>query len=163
MNGLYPANPAIGSGTNPLQSVQLFQNREDVWRIIGGANAALDAYKSDDGTSQVRVLSNFGADSFDQKNNLLSPNSLLYEPSDGLPGTSIDATTTNLNYNVGAGIVWSYMPKTKKFRSALSGGLTYESVDRSSVYVTAQNLTASQPNVDSGTSIDVLQQRLRTK
>jgi outer membrane receptor protein involved in Fe transport len=162
-NGVFPANPAIGSGANNLQTVELLQNREDVWRIIGGANAALDAYKSDDGLSQVKVLGNFGADSFDQKNNLVSPNALIYEPSDGLPGTSIDATTANLNYNVGAGAVWQYQPKDKKFRSALSGGLTYESVDLNSVYVTAQDLTASQPNVDSGTSVNIQQNRLRTK
>jgi TonB-linked SusC/RagA family outer membrane protein len=161
--GLYPANPAIGSGANNLQTVELFQNREDLWRVIGGANAALDAYKSDDGTSNLKILSNVGADSFDQKNNLLSPNELLFEPADGLSGTSIDATTTNVNFNVGLGAVWQYMPKTKKFKSALSGGLTYESVDLNSVYVTAQDLTASQPSVDSGTSLNVNQNRLRTK
>jgi TonB-dependent starch-binding outer membrane protein SusC len=162
-NGLYPSNPAIGGGTNTLQSVQLLQNREDLWRIIGGANAALDAYKSDDNQHQVKLLANFGADDFNQKNNILSPNELLYEPSDGLTGTSIDATTTNLNWNIGTGAVWAYSPTSKKFRSALSGGLTYESVDLNSVYVTAQNLTASQPSVDSGTSLNVNQNRLRTK
>ncbi|HEY5925153.1 MAG TPA: SusC/RagA family TonB-linked outer membrane protein [Kofleriaceae bacterium] len=161
--GLYPANPAIGSGANTLQSVELLQNREDLWRLIGGANAALDAYRSKDGRSQVKVLANFGADDFNQKNNIVSPNALLYEPADGLAGTSIDATTTNLNFNVGTGVVWSYQPASKKFRSALSGGLTYETVDLNSVYVTAQDLTASQPSVDSGTSINVLQNRLRTK
>ena len=127
-NGLFPSNPAVNGGANPLQTVQLLQNREDLWRIIGGATAALDAYKSKDGRSQVKVLANFGADDFNQKNNILSPNALLYEPSDGLAGTAIDATTTNLNYNVGTGAVWSYQPENKKVRSALSGGLTYEEI-----------------------------------
>jgi TonB-linked SusC/RagA family outer membrane protein len=162
-NGVYPANAVISGGANTLQSVELLQNREDLWRFIGGANAALDAYKSDDGVNQVRVLSNVGADSFNQKNNLLSPNELVYESSDGLPGTSIDATTTNVNFNVGAGAVWSYSPTSKAFRSALSGGLTYESVDLNSVYVTAQALTAGQPSVDSGTALNVVQNRLRTQ
>ena len=162
-NGVFPANPAVKGGANPLQTVQLLQNREDLWRIIGGANAALDAYKSDDGVHQVRVLGNFGADSFNQKNNILSPNELLFEPADGLPGTSIDATTSNVNLNFGAGAVWSYSPKSKAFRSALSGGLTYETVDLNSVYVTAQSLTAGQPSVDSGTALNVVQNRLRTK
>ncbi len=162
--GVFPANPAVGSGANLLQTVQLLENREDVWRVIGGATASVDAYKSDDGTSQVKVLGNFGADSFDQKNNILSPNQLIFEPlTDGLAGTSIDATTTNLNYNVGTGLVWTYTPKSRKFRNALSGGLTYESVDLSSVYVTAQNLTAGQPNVDSGTALNIAHNRLRTK
>ncbi len=160
-NGLFPANPAIGSGTNPLQSVELLQNREAVWRLIAGSNLLFEAVKTP--TNQVKVLGNFGADSFTQKNNLISPNELIYEPTDGLSGTSIDATTTNLNANAGAGIVWEHSPANKKFRSALSGGLTYEYVDLNSVYVTAQNLNAGQPNVDSGTAVNVLQNRLRTK
>jgi TonB-dependent starch-binding outer membrane protein SusC len=163
-NGLYPTNPAIGSGANPVQSVTLFQNREDVWRLIGGATASLDAYTSGDGTSKVKVLGNFGADSFDQKNNILSPNQLVYEETiDGLAGTSIDASTTNLNYNVGAGVVWSLDPKDKKFRNALSAGLTYASVDLSSVYVVAENLNSGQSNVNSGTVLNATQNRLRTK
>jgi TonB-dependent starch-binding outer membrane protein SusC len=162
--GVFPANPAVGSGANPLQTVQLFENREDVWRLIGGATASLDAYKSDDGQHQVRVLGNFGADTFNQKNNILSPPELIFEPrTDGLAGTSIDATTTNLNYNIGTGVLWTFSPRSKQFRNALSAGLTYESVDLSSVYVTAQNLTAGQPNVDSGTSVAVAHTRLRTK
>ena len=162
--GVFPVNPAVGSGANLLQTVQLFENREDVWRVIGGATASLDAYKSDDGQHQIRVLGNFGADSFDQKNNILSPNELIFEPrTDGLSGTSVDATTTNLNYNVGTGVLWTYSPKSKQFRNALSTGLTYEGVDLSSVYVIAENLTAGQPNVDSGTSVNVAHTRLRTK
>lgn len=162
--GVYPVNPAVGSGANVLQSVQLFQNREDVWRLIGGSTAAIDAYKSKDGASQVKVLGNFGVDSFDQKNNIISPNELTFEPlTDGLSGTSIDATTTNLNYNLGAGLLWTYQPKEGKFRNALSGGITYEGVDLSSVYVIAQNLTAGQPNVDSGSAVNVAHNRLSTK
>ena len=162
--GVYPRNPGVGSGANNLQTVELFQNREDVWRMIGGLNASLDAYESPDDEHKVRLIGNFGADSFDQKNNILSPNTLIFEPeTDQLAGTSIDATTTNLNFNVGTGVVWAFEPKSKVFRSALTAGLTYESVDLSSVYVIAQNLTAGQPNVDSGTALGVTHNRLRTK
>ena len=45
----------------------------------------------------------------------------------------------------------------------LSGGVTYESVDLNSVYVVAQNLNASQQNVDSGAAISTTENRLRTK
>ncbi|TMQ24731.1 MAG: SusC/RagA family TonB-linked outer membrane protein [Deltaproteobacteria bacterium] len=162
-NGIYPVNPSVGSGTNPIQTVNLFQNREDVWRIIAGSTIQVDAYASSDGNSRVKLLGNFGADSFDQKNNLLSPNALFFEPTDGLTGTSIDATTSNLNWNAGAGALWTYKPTNGKFRSALSGGLTYESVDTSSVYVVAQNLNAGQSNVDSATVVNTTQTRLRTK
>lgn len=162
-NGLYPSNPAVGSGANPLQTVRLFENREDVWRVIGGLNGSLDAYKSDNGENKIRAVANFGIDSFEQKNNILSPNQLTYEPTDGLTGTAIDGTTTNLNFNTGAGLIWSLEPKSKAFRSALTGGFTYETVDLSSVYVVAQNLSAGQSNVDSATSVNIQHQRLRTK
>jgi len=163
VGGIYPANPAVGAGTNPVQTVNLFQNREDVWRLIAGTTLAIDAYASADGNSKIKVLSNFGADSFDQKNHVLSPNVLLFEAADGLPGTSINASTTNFNWNFGAGLLWTYKPKDGKYRSALSGGLTYESADLDSAYVFAQNLNASQSNVDSGAAINTTENRLRTK
>jgi len=162
-DGVYPANPGVPSQANPLQTVALFQNREDVWRLIGGSTLSVDAYNSPDGQHQVKLLANFGADSFTQKNNVLSPNALLFEPADGLIGTSVDASTTNLNWNVGTGAIWAFSPKDKKFRSVLSGGLTYESVDLNSVYVVAQNLNASQQNVDAGAAIQTTENRLRTK
>ena len=161
--GVYPSNPSIGGGANTVQDVALLQNREDVWRLITGSSASVDVYGSHDGTSKVKVLGNFGADSFEQKNNLLSPASLTFEPADKLVGTSIDASTTSLNWNMGTGAVWTYTPLSHAYRSALSGGLTYENVDLNSVYVFGRNLTAGQGNVNSATSIQTTQTRLRTK
>jgi TonB-linked SusC/RagA family outer membrane protein len=160
-NGVYPSNPAIGSGANPLQTVNELQNREEVWRIITGSNLSINAYS--DKNSRVRVLANFGVDAFQQHNSLLSPNDLTFEPSDGLDGTAIDASTTNLNWNVGTGAVWEYKPDNGGFHSALSAGFTYETVDTNSTYVIAQGLTAGQPNVNSGAAIQPLQSRLRTR
>ncbi len=160
-DGVFPANPAMTNGANPLQTVRLFQNREDVWRLITGSTAVLDVWS--DAQSQVNLVGNLGVDSFDQKNTILSPPGLIFESADQLDGTSVDATTTNLNYNLGLAAQWTFKPRSGAFRSALVGGLTYESVDLSSVYVTARDLTAGQPNVDSGTALAVAQTRLRTK
>lgn len=162
-NGIYPANPGVGAETNPLQTVALLQNREELWRLIAGTTLSIDAYKSRDGNSQVQLLGNFGADNFDLKNNIVSPNELLYEPADGLPGTSTDATTVSLNWNVGAGAVWRYKPASGQFRSVLSGGLTYESVDINSVYVNGEGLPVGQTNVGSADAITTIQNRQRTK
>jgi TonB-linked SusC/RagA family outer membrane protein len=162
--GIFPVNPAVGSGANNLQTVKLFQNREDLWRVLGGANASLDLYKSDDGAHQVKLLANFGADSFTQKNNILSPSELIFEPrTDGLAGTVVDASTTNLNTNTGAAAIWTYQPKDGKYRNALSAGLTYEYFDINTVYVTAQNLIAGQPNVDTSTAVNVGHGQTRSK
>jgi TonB-linked SusC/RagA family outer membrane protein len=163
VNGVYPSNPGSGAGTNTLQTVALFQNREDVWRLIAGSAASYDLYSSASGNSKVRLLGNFGVDDFTQKNTINSPNQLTFEPADGLSGTIVDGTTKNLNWNVGLGAVWTYKPDTNQFRSALSGGLTYENVDLNSVYVTAQNLNAGPNNVDTATAVNTQENNLRTK
>ncbi len=162
-DGIYPANPGAGGGnTNPLQTVALFQNREDVWRLITGGTVSIDAYTSRDGNSKVKLLGNIGIDDFTQKNNVLSPNALLFEPADGLTGALVDGTTKNLNFNVGTGVVWTYKPENGKYRSALSGGLTYASVDLNSVYIIAENLNAGESNVNAATSLNTNENSLRT-
>ncbi len=163
-NGIYPVNPAIGSGANPIQTVHLLQNREEVWRLISGVNGSYDAWESGDKEHAVKLLGNFGVDSFTQRNDLLAPNALNFEQSNtGLVGTSIDGATSNLNFNIGAGGLWTYKPRSGNWRNAVSGGVTYETVNLNSTSIVAQNLTAAQPNVDSGTSIQVAQTRLQTK
>ncbi len=158
-DGTYPINPLASS--NPLQTVDLLQNEEDVWRLIGSANALYKLYSAEE--HAVNIQGTFGADRFQQVNDLVSPPELQFEDDDGLAGTSIEATTQNLNYNVGLGGVWAYTPSSGGFKSALSGGLTYESVDLTSVYVIAANLNAGRPEVDSATSIQTTETRLRTE
>jgi TonB-dependent starch-binding outer membrane protein SusC len=158
-DGTFPVNPLASS--NPLQTVELLQNEEDVWRLIGSANALYKLYS--DQQHAVNIQGTFGADRFQQVNDLVSPPELHYEDDDGLAGTSIQASTQNLNYNVGLGAVWAFTPEGGGFKSALSGGLTYESVDLTSVYVIAANLNAGRPEVDSATSINTTETRLRTE
>jgi len=158
-DGTFPDNPRAAS--NPLQTVALLQNEEDVWRVIGSGTASLKVYSDD--VNSISLQSNFGADRFQQVNDLVSPPELQYEDDDGLPGTSIEATTQNLNLNVGAGAVWTLTPKSGAMRSALSAGLTYEYVDLTSVYVLGQNLNAGQPNVDSAVVLNTTENHLRTE
>jgi TonB-dependent starch-binding outer membrane protein SusC len=158
-DGTYPVNPRAAS--NPLQTVALFKNQEDVWRLIGSANALYKLYA--DSQNAVNIQGTFGADRFQQVNDLFSPPELQYEDNDGLNGTSIEATTQNLNYNVGVGAVWAYTPTGGAWKSALSGGLTYEKVDLTSVYVIAANLNAGREEVDSGSSLNTTETHLRSE
>ncbi len=153
MNGVYPINPAIPQGTNLLQDVAEFQNREDLTRLIAGATTTIDAYSSPDNEHRILLRGNLGIDSFDQKNHVLSPPDLYFEQAGGLPGTVVDGTTTNTNMNLGASAVWNFTPHSGGYRSALTAGLTFESVDTHSVYVISHNLIAGQPKVDTATSV----------
>jgi outer membrane receptor protein involved in Fe transport len=52
---------------------------------------------------------------------------------------------------------------SKEWRSSTAFGLTYETRDLDTVYVTSRNLNAGQSNVDSGSNIDVTQLRERVE
>ena len=158
-DGTFPANP--GAQSNPLQTVDLFENREDVWRFIGSGSASYKLFSDD--VNSVSLQGNFGADRFQQLNDIFSPPELQFEPNDGLPGTLVKATTQNLNLNVGGGAVWTLSPKSGAFRSALSGGFTYEYVDLSTVAVQAQNLNAGQATVDAAAVVNTSENHLRTE
>jgi TonB-linked SusC/RagA family outer membrane protein len=159
--GVFPRNPFVGSQSNPLQTVELFKNKEDVWRLIGSATGNLSLWK--DAEHSVDLTSTFGADRFQQRNSLFSPNELFFENADSLPGTSIEASTANLNANVLASAIWAFTPSSGALRSALSLGFTFEYQDLQSVYVTGQNLNAGRPNIDSAAVRNENENRLRTK
>ena len=163
MNGAYPINPAVQQGTNLLQNVAEVQNREDLTRLISGATTTIDAYTSSDNEHRVLLRGNLGIDTFDQKNHVLAPPDLYFEQAGGLPGSVVDGTTTNTNMNLGASAVWNFTPHSGGYRSALTAGATYESVDTHSVYVSAHNLIAGQPKVDTATSVTTNEVLRQTK
>ena len=163
VNGVYPINPGLPQGTNLLQDVAEVQNREDLTRLISGATATVDAYTSPDNEHRVLLRGNIGIDTFDQKNHILSPPDLYYEQAGGLPGTVVDGTTTNTNMNLGTSAVWNFTPHSGGYRSALTAGLTFESVDTHSVYVISKDLIAGQPKVDTATSVTPSEALRQTK
>jgi TonB-linked SusC/RagA family outer membrane protein len=157
----YPANPAVPSGSNLLQTVELFESVEDVWRFVGSTTAGLKVWNNAE--HNVSLNSTFGVDRLQQKNAIFSPQELIFEPGDQQPGTSVDGSTTNLNANVGAGALWAYAPQSGAFRSALSVGFTYEYADQDSVFVVAQGLNPGGSSVDSSPGVQVQQTLQRSK
>src|SRR5207253_5209267 len=85
--GNFPKNPYQAS--NPLQSVELVKNREAVWRLLMTSRVSLDLVNTPQHT--LRIIGAGGGDIFTQKNNVLSPPEVQYEPNDGLLGTSVPA------------------------------------------------------------------------
>jgi TonB-linked SusC/RagA family outer membrane protein len=156
-DGTYPKNPFIGSGTNPLQTVALMQDREEVYRFIGSAAGSLRLVTNENVDSSL--VGNLGIDRFQQHNTLIFPPELFFEPADGLLGTALSTEGDNLNVNAGLTGNFTFTPDTKVFKSSSTLGLTYETRDLNTVYVTSKNLTAGQTNLDSGSNIDVNQIR----
>jgi TonB-linked SusC/RagA family outer membrane protein len=157
-DGTYPVNPFLPNGSNPLQTAALMRNDEDVWRLMGAADATWNAYKSD--TQNLKVKATLGVDRFQQKNELLFPNELHFEPvDDGKAGTSLFATSEVLNLNTSVNVIHSYKPASGVLSANTSAGFQYEQRSLDSTYITSRDLTAGQPNVDSGTQVGVRQNR----
>ena len=155
-DGTYPHNPFSSNDDNPLQTAALMKNDEAVWRILSSVDSTLRLYQTAD--QRLEFVANGGIDRFNQENDLLFPTSLYWAPSLGLPGTSLFATTTNLNYNLGANLVHSWAPKDRDLTSTATGGVQYESRDLSTLRVIGRNLVAGQGNVGAATAISVGQQ-----
>jgi TonB-dependent starch-binding outer membrane protein SusC len=154
-NGNYPVNPFIGGGANPLQTASLVKNDEDVWRIIASGDTTINLYKTD--TSELRLLGNFGVDRFQQKNTVLFPPELNFEPADNLPGTALAGSAEARNLNGGLNAVFNYRPAGTGIISNTSVGLSLEERALDTLYLVSSNLTGGQPNVDSGTQVGVRQ------
>jgi TonB-linked SusC/RagA family outer membrane protein len=157
-NGNYPQNPFIGSLANPLQTAALVRNDENVWRFIASGDATVNVYKG--ASSEFKVLANFGVDRFQQQNSVLFPPELHFEPEDDkLAGTSLAGTAEARNLNAGINVVYNLRPAGTGIIANTSAGFSFEERALDTLYVVSRNLTAGQPNVDSGTQVNIRQER----
>ena len=152
-DGTFPRNGFIGS--NPLQTAALMQNDEDVWRFTVGTDLTWNVVTGE--KSSFRTIFSGGADFFNQKNALLFPPELQFEAQDGLPGTSLLSKSDNLNLNLGVNAVHTY--NGGGFRATTSAGVQYARRDLDISRIVSRNLIAGQPNVNSGTNVQVNQAR----
>lgn len=156
-DGSFPRNPFIASGTNPLQTVALMDDSEETWRMIGALNARWTAWSTD--THRLEALATTGVDWFEQKNLLLFPRELFFEPNDGLPGTSLNTTTEGLAINVDTNLVHTYEPISGDYKLTSSAGFQFEQRGFDNVYVTARNVASGQRNVDNAAQFGVVARR----
>lgn len=152
-DGRFPSNPFVNSGTNPLQTIDLMSNEEDVLRSILSLQGNLLVFETE--TQELRFLANGGIDTFRQLNELDFPNELFFEPNDGLPGSALNAASTALNWNVNLNAVHNFVIDFAKLGFTTSAGLQVETRDLSSTYIIGRNLTAGQPDVDAATQVEV--------
>ena len=158
-DGSWPNNPF--SNSNPLETAALAQNDEIVWRFIGSTSVEYEALRS--ATQLLQLVGTGGIDYFNQKNELLTPAELQFEPLDGLSGTSLLATAYNQNLNLGLNVVHTLTPTNFDLSATTSVGTQFEIYDLDFARTTTQNLIGGQSNVDRGTTVNVLQQRERVE
>ena len=102
-----------------------------------------------------------GADYYALENNIISPATLQFEQAKdpSVRGQSVKGRTTSLSTNVGVSLVHFYStPSAITFNS--SAGFQYESRNLDNILSQTQGLIETQQNLDQGSSITVLEDRL---
>ncbi len=158
-NGIYPNNPFTPS--NPIQTRDLLNNEQDVFRFLGSVRGTYDLIATD--RHNLQLIGDIGVDRFSQQDELLSPQELQFEPQDGLPGTSILTEADNTNLNTSLNLAYTVSPGSNSYASTTTGGIQYTDSDLNRGSITTRNLIGGQGNIDQGASVDVDEDRQRVE
>jgi len=153
VNGVYPVNPFAPS--NPLQTLALLKNAEDVWRVLGTTKLRVDALQS--GPHQLQFAITGGMDFFSQRNDILSPAQLQFEPNDGQPGTIVLGKASDLRLNLVGSAIYNYTPASGRYSSTTSAGFQYQDQDQNATNTVGRSIVADQQNVDQAASVNINQ------
>lgn len=148
-NGVYPTNPFAPS--NPLATFAELKNSEDVWRILGTTTAKVDAVTT--ATQHLVFNVTGGLDFFSQRNDVLSPADLQYEPQDGQPGTVVLGKASDLRLNLVGSVVHTYTPASGSYSATTSAGFQYEKRDLNLTNVVGRTIALGLQNVSQAASI----------
>ncbi len=151
--GDYPNNPFERS--NPLQTFGYLKNVEDVWRAMGTGSIKVDAFSST--TQSLQLIFTGGLDYFSQRNDILSPPEMEFEPQDGQPGTVVLGKASNQNLNVAGHAVHTYAPASGRYLATTSAGFQYGDRQLNVTNITGRNILTGQENIDQATSISIAQ------
>ena len=157
-NGNYPDNP--NGASNPLQTRDLITNNEEVNRVIMGGSVEWDIYNTS--RSSLKLTARAGLDSYDLLTKAIFPKVLQFQkPSNGgVNGVSVQGTKFNRNINFSVFVVHNYFTNNNlHFRT--QAGITREFFNRNSYLITAQDLIASETNIDQAGSQQATQFRLK--
>lgn len=158
-NGIYPDNQFERS--NPFETRDKLTNEENVYRFIGSANMKWSVLANDRQSLTISGLG--GADQFSQKNDIVSPRELQFEPQDGLPGTIVRGNATNVNSNFALSAVHQFFPSSRAFSTTTSAGVQASRVYQSIGVVTVRDVLSGQGNIDRGSSAAVFEDQKLTK
>ena len=159
VNGVYPRNPFLSNGSNPLQTISLMLTPEDLFRFMGSVNAQYDVFTSS--SQSLKATLEASVDHYGFKSNMYAPPSLYWEPADGFPGTTVDRNSIETRAPVAFTLAHTYT--TGGIQATTSAGLRRGFDTFNSVSVTTTDLLAGQQNVDRGVNVSATQNRTQVR
>ena len=158
VNGVYPFNPFIGNGSNPLQTLALLRNSEDVWRVLGTTKLRIDALTS--GPHHLEFNISGGLDYFEQQNDILSPPDLNFESADGQPGTVVLGKGSDQRLNLVGSAIYNFTPASGRYSATTSAGFQFQDQHLNSTNAVGRTILAGQQNINQATSIVINQNQV---
>jgi TonB-linked SusC/RagA family outer membrane protein len=160
VNGVYPRNPFLSNGSNPLQTISLMITPEDLFRFMGSVNAQYSVLNT--GSQDLKAILDLAVDHYGFKSNMYAPPSLYWEPADGFPGTTVDRNSVETRAPLALTLTHTYTPSSG-IRATTSAGLRRGFDSFNSVTVTTTDLLAGQQNVDRGVNVSASQNRTEVR
>ena len=157
VNGVYPVNPFLSNGSNPLQTIALLQTPEDLFRFMGSVNAQYTAFTT--ATQSLKATLDLSIDHYGYQSNLYSPPSLYWEPADGFPGTTLQRNTGETRAPIAVTLAHTYTAPGNSLQATTSAGVRRGYDDFNQLTVTTTDLLAGQQNVDRGANVGAAQNR----
>ncbi len=151
-DGSFPS-PTVGPQSNPVQLTELGVNNEETNRFTGGATLGWDALATRN--QRLRLVAAGGLDTFDQRNDVWTPNELFFERPQALPGESLESGGRSVFFNWNLNGVHSYY--ADRWSANTSFGLQYEDRRLQIHRIRTQNLLPGQRNVNQGTNITAVE------
>jgi TonB-linked SusC/RagA family outer membrane protein len=161
VNGVYPINPFLSNGSNPLQTIALVRTPEDVYRFLGSINATYTVFTA--GPQSLQAILDLGIDHYAYNSNLYSPPQLYWEPADGLDGTATQENAGETRAPIALTLKHQYLNGDNGFSATTSLGLRRGYDDLTTTNVVTQNLLGSQSNIDRGSAVNVFENRQSTR
>lgn len=161
VNGVYPINPFLSNGSNPLQTIALVRTPEDVYRFLGSVNATYTVFTA--GPQSLQAILDLGIDHYAYSSNLYSPPQLYWEPADGLDGTATDENASETRAPIALTLKHQWLNGDNGFSATTSLGLRRGYDDLAQTNVVTQNLLGSQSNIDRGSAVNVFENRQSTR
>ncbi len=151
-SGNYPNNRFAAS--NPLQTIALMRNHENVNRFLTGVN--LDAILQKSAASTTRFIARGGFDFYNVETNALFPGNLQFQAIS--KGTSIKGVTKNLSTNYILSLV-NVLTASDKLSFTTSAGVTQETGNYDNLLNVATQIISGQSNVDQAGALSPTQFR----
>ena len=154
-DGVYPDNPF--NSANFLQTRDLADISETNNRFFGSGQLRANVFATS--TQSLQLIGTGGVDYYALDQESLFPVELQFEGDDGLPGTSVQGQTSNLNTNVQVLAVHALAPEGRDLSFTTQVGATAFDQDFNNISSVARGLIPNQQNLDQAATLQTAQGR----